>query len=79
MLFSTLIVMLQQIGRNAPDIKLLILSGLIKSLKFAKFSSVGRLFHFKGSISVKKLARFLYFCPKVPLLDKNPVNIYCSK
>jgi hypothetical protein len=79
MLFSTLIVMLQQIGRNAPDIKLLIFSDLIKSLKFAIFSSGGRLFHFKGSIYVKKLGSFLHFCPKAPLSDKNQEQINCSK
>jgi hypothetical protein len=71
--------MLQQIGRNGIRIKLLIFSSLIKSPEFALFSSGGRLFHFKGSISVKKLGCSLPFCPKVPLADKNPANIYCSK
>jgi hypothetical protein len=66
-------------GGNAPDIKLLIFSNLIKSLKFAKISPGGRLFHFKGSISVKKLACSLCFCPKVSISDKNQAHIYCSK
>jgi hypothetical protein len=77
--FSTLKVILQQIGKIIPVIKLLIIKDLIKSPEFALFSSGGRLFHFKGSISVKKRGCSHCFCPKVPLLDKNPVNIYCSK
>jgi hypothetical protein len=71
--------MLQHNGRIVPSIKQLIMSGLIKSLKFAIFGSGGRLFYFKGSICVKKLVRSLPFCPKVPLLNKNQANIYCSK
>jgi hypothetical protein len=53
MLFSTLRVILQQIGGNATNIKRLIISGFAKSPKFAIFSVSGRLFHFKGSICVK--------------------------
>jgi hypothetical protein len=71
--------MLQQIGRIAPNIKLLIISNLMKSPKFALFSSGGKLFHFKGSICVKKLGRSLHFCPKAPLLDKNQDQINSSK
>jgi hypothetical protein len=51
----------------------------IKSLYFAIFSTGGRLFHFNGSICVKKLVSSLQFCPKVPLLDKNHDQINCSK
>jgi hypothetical protein len=76
---STLRVMLQQIGENARSIKGLIISNLIKSPNFAIFGSGGRLFQFKGSICVKKIACFLHFCPKVPLIDKNHEQIYCSK
>jgi hypothetical protein len=71
MLFSTLRVVLQQNGKNTPNIKRLIINGFAKSPDFAIFSSGGRLFHFKGSICVKKLCRYLHFCPKVPLLDRN--------
>jgi hypothetical protein len=70
-LFSTLKVMLRQIGENAPSIKSLIISGFTKSSNFAIFSSGDRLFHFKGSICVKKHARSLHFCPKLPIMDKN--------
>jgi hypothetical protein len=71
MLFSTIRVILQQIGGNAADIKRLIISGFAKSPNFAIFGSGGRLFHFKGSICVKKLVCSFHFCPKAPLLDKN--------
>jgi hypothetical protein len=71
MLFSTLRVVLQQIGGNAQNIKRLIISGFAKSSDFAIFSSGGRLFHFKGSICVKKRDCCLHFCPKVPIMDKN--------
>jgi hypothetical protein len=71
--------MLQQIGRIAPDIKQLIISNLIRSPKIAKFSSGGSLFHFKGSICVKKLGCFLRFCSEAPHLYKNPAQINCSK
>jgi hypothetical protein len=63
--------MLQQIGENAANIKDLIISDLIKSSNFAIFSVSGRLFHFKGSICVKKRGCCLHFCPKVPIVDKN--------
>jgi hypothetical protein len=76
---STLRVILQQSGRNATSIKPLIFSNLTKPSKFAIFSSAVSLFHFKGSISVKKLACFLHFCHKVPILDKNQEQINCSK
>ena len=76
---STLRVMLQQIGGNAADIKRLIISGLIKSSNFAIFSSGGRLFHFKGSICVKKRARPRYFWLKVPIMDRNFRTINCPK
>jgi hypothetical protein len=69
--FSNLRVILRQIGENAPNIKGLIISGFAKSPDFAKFSSGGGLFHFKGSICVKKHARSRHFCPKVPIMDKN--------
>jgi hypothetical protein len=71
MLFSNLRVILQQIGGNAPNIKRLIISGFAKSPNFAIFSVSGRLFHFKGSICVKKRGCCLHFCPKVPIVDKN--------
>jgi hypothetical protein len=63
--------MLQQIGENAADIKSLIISGFAKSPNFAIFGSGGRLFHFEGSICVKKRGYRLHFCPKVPIMDKN--------
>jgi hypothetical protein len=69
--FSNLRVILQQIGENAPNNKRLIISGLIKSSDFAIFSSGGRLFHFMGSICVKKRARSRRFCPKLQIMDKN--------
>jgi hypothetical protein len=69
--FSNLRVILQQIGENAPNIKGLIISGFAKSSNFAKFSVSGRLFHFKGSICVKKRGCCLHFCPKVRIMDKN--------
>jgi hypothetical protein len=71
MLFSTLRAMLQRIGENAPSVKYLIISGLVKYSNFAIFSVSGRLFHFKGSICVKKLVFSLHFCPKAPFVDKN--------
>ena len=76
MLFSTLRIILQQIGRKASIINLLIFSGLMKSLKFALFSSGGRLFHFKGSICVKKAVRPPHFCPKVPPSYKNLEQVF---
>jgi hypothetical protein len=63
--------MLQQIGKNAPSVKGLIISGFAKSPNFALFSSGGRLFHFKGSICVKKRACCSHSCPKVPIMDRN--------
>jgi hypothetical protein len=63
--------MLQQSGENAMNIKHLIISDLIKSPNFAIFSSGGRLFHFKGSICVKKRARSHHLCPKAPIMDRN--------
>jgi hypothetical protein len=71
MLFSDLGAMLQQSGENAPNIKHLIISGFAKSPNFAIFSVSGRLFHFKGSICVKKRGYYLHFCPKLPIMDKN--------
>jgi hypothetical protein len=71
MLFSTIKAMLRQSGGNAPNIKGLIISGFAKSPNFAIFSSCGRLFHFKGSICVKKRGSSRRFCPKVPIMDKN--------
>jgi hypothetical protein len=71
MLFSTLRVILQQSGEKAADIKRLIISGFAKSPNFAIFSVSGRLFHFKGSICVKKRGCCHHFCPKVPLSDRN--------
>ena len=69
--FSNLRVMLQQIGENAADIKHLIISGFAKSPNFAIFSSGGGLFHFEGSICVKKRGCPRRFCPIVPIMDKN--------
>ena len=66
MLFSTLRVILQQNGENAADIKSLIISGFAKSPNFAIFSSGVKLFHFKGSICVKKRGCCHHFCPKAP-------------
>jgi hypothetical protein len=63
--------MLQQSGENASDIKRLIISGFAKSLYFAIFSSGGRLFHFKGSIRVKKRVCSRPSCPKVTLSYEN--------
>jgi hypothetical protein len=63
--------MLQQIGGNAANIKGLIISGFAKSSNFAIFSVSGRLFHFKGSICVKKRVSSRHFCPKVPIMDRN--------
>ena len=71
MLFSDLRAMLQQSGENAANIKSLIISVLIKFSNFAIFSVSGRLFHFKGSICVKKRGYYLHFCPKLPIIDKN--------
>jgi hypothetical protein len=71
MLFSTIRVILQQIGGNAADIKRLIISGFAKSPNFAIFGSGGRLFHFKGSICVKKRGCSRRSCPKVPIMDRN--------
>jgi hypothetical protein len=71
--------MLQQIGENAANIKDLIISDLIKSSNFAIFSVSGRLFHFNGSICVKKYGSSLHFRPKVPLSDKNLDQFVCSK
>ena len=71
MLFSTLRVMLQQIGENAPNIKSLIISGFAKSQNFAIFGFSVRLFHFKGSICVKKRGCSRYFSQKLPIMDKN--------
>jgi hypothetical protein len=63
--------MLRQSAENAADIKHLIISGFAKSPNFAIFSVSGGLFHFKGSIRVKKRACPRHFCQKVPLSDKN--------
>jgi hypothetical protein len=71
--------MLQQSGENAPSIKGLIISGFAKSSDFAIFSSGGRLFHFKGSICVKKRGVCPHFCPKLPLSVKAQKQIKCSK
>jgi hypothetical protein len=69
--FSTLRDMLQQIGENDPNIKSLIISGFAKSPNFAIFSVSVRLFHFKGSICVKKRGCCHHFCPKLLIMDKN--------
>jgi hypothetical protein len=69
--FSNLRVILQQIGENAPNNKRLIISGFAKSPDLAIFSSGGGLFHFEGSLCVKKRGRYLHFCPKLPIMDKN--------
>jgi hypothetical protein len=61
---SILRVMLQQNGGTAIIAKLLIISDLIKPLKFTLFSAEGKLFHFKANFSVKKLVSSLHFCPK---------------
>jgi hypothetical protein len=71
MLFSNLRVILQQIGGNGADNKRLIISSFAKSSDFAKFSSGGRLFHFKGSICVKKRVSSRYSCQKLPIMDRN--------
>jgi hypothetical protein len=69
--FSTFRVILQQIGENAASIKGLIISGFGKSPNFAIFSVSVKLFHFKGSICVKKHGCSRHFCPKRPHSDKN--------
>jgi hypothetical protein len=63
--------MLQQGGGNAPSVKYMIISDFAKSSNFAIFSVSGRLFHFKGSVCVKKRGCYHHFCPKVPIMDKN--------
>jgi hypothetical protein len=77
--FSTFRTMLQQIGESTADIKRLIISGFAKSSNFAIFSSSGRLFHFEGSIYVKKRAYYRHFCPKRLSLCKNLEQFVCSK